>query len=545
MKYIKMEYPDGSIHNIIVTDYNHSNDKNVDFIDYYDMTERKNLYAIIKNKDGVLYKDSILLNYTYDELIKDSTKKDINELPELINNAKEEEKDNSKYELEFNVYNTDTGLYIASTIAEAFHLSKKYRNKKINDIICVPVTEEEITRIENISAQGIPSLKHKIVNELKVEHQSQAEFIVYHMLDANKYFVLEKVCNDFNVGKGIHYINGNQCKEVSYEDIKKIEEESKDMNPCLKAKFVELTFGKQTIEVFKNNERDKYYINDNKCNEFNIGKGHHYIDSNLYKEVTKEELDLLKNKNIEINYKNLKFNKLIRQFIVYVDESSDRYFIDEQVSETLGIGKGIHFIGNNKCKEVSINEINEITDDTRYGSIQYEPKYMYLQFSSNKKVEEKPKEEIKTDIYKDKNNNNKLYAKKEDCDKYKIGNIDSFKYINNQECYEISLIELTRIKNPVVKTVHLQKEVEFKFENENTFMVCNYEELKFIDEEVAKKYNIAYETAIKVNDKRFVQVEDDDIKLLEEVSNLKRKDVNIEPTNKNDKSNEENHNKIK
>ena len=30
-----------------------------------------------------------------------------------------------------------------------------------------------------------------------------------------------------------------------------------------------------------------------------------------------------------------------------------------------------------------------------------------------------------------------------------------------------------------------------------------------------------------------------------EVSNLKRKDVNIEPTNKNDKSNEENHNKIK
>lgn len=545
MKYIKMEYPDGSIHNIIVTDYNHSNDKNVDFIDYYDMTERKNLYAIIKNKDGVLYKDSILLNYTYDELIKDSTKKDINELPELINNAKEEEKDNSKYELEFNVYNTDTGLYIASTIAEAFHLSKKYRNKKINDIICVPVTEEEITRIENISAQGIPSLKHKIINELKVEHQTQADFIVYHMLDANKYFVLEKVCNDFNVGKGIHYINGNLCKEVSYEDIKKIEEESKDMNPCLKAKFVELTFGKQTIEVFKNNERDKYYINDNKCNEFNIGKGHHYIDSNLYKEVTKEELDLLKNKNIEINYKNLKFNKLIRQFIVYVDESSDRYFIDEQVSETLGIGKGIHFIGNNKCKEVSIKEINEITDDTRYGSIQYEPKYMYLQFSSNKKVEEKPKEEIKTDVYKDKNNNNKLYAKKEDCDKYKIGNIDSFKYINNQECYEISLIELTRIKNPVVKTVHLQKEVEFKTEKENTFMVCNYEELKFIDEEVAKKYNIAYETTIKVNDKRFVQVEDDDIKLLEEVSNLKRKDVNIEPTNKNDKSNEENHNKIK
>ena len=540
MKYVKMEYPDGTIHNTIITDYNHSEDKNIDFIDYYDMTEDKKFYSIIKEVDGVLYKDPTIQDYTYDELSKNITKKDMEELPELINNIKQEEKDNSKYELEFDVYNTDTGLYIASSIAEAFHLNKKYRNKKINDIICVPVTEEEVTRIEKISNQGIPSLKHKMINELKIEHQSQAEFVVYHMPETNKYFVLEKVCNEYKVGSGIHYINGTLCREVSYEDIKKIEEESKDKNPCLKANFVELSFGKQTIEVYKNDERNKFYINDDKCNQYNIGTGHHYIDSNLYREVSKQELETLENKKIELNYKSLKFNKLIRQFIVYVDEYANRYFVEDEVAATLGIGKGTHFIGSKKCKEITLKEIKEVTESTKYGSFEYEPKYIYLQFSTDKKIEKNRQEQNNlTDIYKDKNNNNKLYAKKEDCDKYKIGNPDSFKYINNQECYEISLIELTKIKNPVVKTVHLQKEVDFKIvkENNKTFMVCNYENYKFIDEEIAKKYNINYEVSIKVDSKRFVQVEENDIKKIEESSDLTRKEVSIRPTNKNEEIN--------
>ena len=36
MKYVKMEYPDGTIHNTLVMDFNHSNDKDVDYIDYYE-----------------------------------------------------------------------------------------------------------------------------------------------------------------------------------------------------------------------------------------------------------------------------------------------------------------------------------------------------------------------------------------------------------------------------------------------------------------------------------------------------------------------------
>lgn len=336
MKFIKMEYPDGTMHDTMVTDYKHSLDKGIDFIDYHDINEDKNFYAIVKEVDGVLYKDPTITDYTYDELSKNTKELSLDDLPGEIKNLKN---NNSKYELEFEVYSTDTGLYIASTIAEAFHLSKKYRHKIIDNVVCVPVTEEEVKRIEIISSQGIPALKRKIINEYNHDHQAQAEFSVYHIPSNNKYFIQEKLCNEFNVGYGVHYINGIQCKEVLFDDIKKIEEDSKYKTTCLKANFMELSFGKRFVNVYKNDEKEKFYIKNEQCEQYNIGRGHHYINSDLYKEVSKSELESLENQRIELKYTSLKFNRLIQQFAVFVDDDSKRLFIDVETSETLGIGK--------------------------------------------------------------------------------------------------------------------------------------------------------------------------------------------------------------
>ena len=531
MKFVKMEYPDGTIHNTLVMDFNHSIDKDVDYIDYYDMTDDKRLYSVVKMENGKYYKDSSVSDYTYDELSENIIKKDLNELPEEMNNYQQNTKDDSKYELEFEVYNTDTGYFVASTIAEAFHLPKKYRTKKINNVICVPVTEEEINRIEVISNQGIPTLKHKIVNELHQQLQTQAEFIVYHMSDPDRYFVTESISNKYEVGLGTHYINGNLCKQINNDEIKLIEERSQNDNPCLKSKIVDLVFTKPIVEVYKNEETNRKYKKEEICSQNNIGIGHHYIDNNLYKEVNDTELDKLNKKN-ELRYKNLQFQKFVIKFIVYVDENAGRHFIEKETSTKLGIGKGIHFIGSKECKEVTLKEIKEVVDSSLYGSIQYEPNYIYLQFDKKKtKVEEK--EEEQTIVYKDKNNNNKLYTKKEDCDKYNIGNKNSFKYINNQECYEISLIELTRIKNPVVRTVYLLKEVDFEIVKDiekESYIVCNYEDYKFIEKEIANKYNINYSTEINVDGKKFVEINETDLNKIDII----RKDVNIKPTN-NDK----------
>ena len=102
-----------------------------------------------------------------------------------------------------------------------------------------------------------------------------------------KYIIQKKLCNEFNVGYGVHYINGIQCKEVLFDDIKKIEEDSKYKTTCLKANFMELSFGKRFVNVYKNDEKEKFYIKNEQCEQYNIGRGHHYINSDLYKEVSK------------------------------------------------------------------------------------------------------------------------------------------------------------------------------------------------------------------------------------------------------------------
>lgn len=539
MKYVKMEYPNGSIHNTLIKEYNHSEDKDVDFIEYFDMTDNKELYAVLKTIDGTIYKDSNSLDYTYDELSSKKVQKNMDELPDLIENMKTNSKEKEKYELEFEVYNTNSGYYIPSSIAVAFHLDKKYRTKKIKDVICVPVSEDEIKRIELISSQGIPSLKSKIINELdlKAEYQTQAEFIVYHLVDANKYFIDSKLCEEFNVGNGTHFINGILCKEVTYNDIKEIEERTKESNPCLKSTFVELSFEKNTIEVYRNTNTNKYYIKDETCTKNGIGTGHHYIDNVLYREVNKDELLNLQSKKIDFKFKNLQLQAVIQQYIVYVDEYSNRYFVEESTSKKLGIGRGTHYIGDKLCKEVTLKEIKEVAEASKYGGIKYEPQFIFLTFDKNREKSKsiKPTKEILTDVYKDKTNNNKLFVSKEDCAKYNIGDHSSFKYINNKECYEISLLELTKIKKPVVKTVHLQKEVNFEVvkNDKKSFTVCVYDKYNFISEEIAQLYNINYKTFINVDGKKYVHVKENDIQEVERLSGLLKNVVNIKPISSN------------
>ena len=531
MRYVKMEYPNGSVHNTLIREYNHSIDKDVDYIIYHDMTSNKELYAILRTIDGKTYKDSNILDYTYDDLANNKTEKNMNELPELIENLKENIHDNKKVELNFEVYKTDTGYYIASSIAEAFHLNKKYRNKKINNVICVPVSEDDIKKIEIISSQVIPTLKRKIVNEL--EYQTQRNFKVYHLVEANKYFINSKLCEEYGVGNGTHFINGLLCKEVTYKDIKDIEDKTKESNICLKATFKELEFKKELIDVYKSDNTNKYYIKEEICKKYKIGTTNHYIDNILYREVSESDLKKLQRKNLEVNYINLQLQAVVQKFKVYVD--SNKYFIEDQVGKILGIGKGIHYIGEKLCRQVTLQEIKKIEESSEYGEIKYEPEYIYLTF---KNKNEKNIIEEETIIYKDKNNNNKLFATKEDCNKYNIGDFNSFRYINNVECYEISLTELTKTKNPKVKTVYLQKIISFETINKKKkeFLVCKYDDYNFINIEIAKLYNIDYKTIINVDGQEYVNVDENNIEEIEKLSGMTKNIVNIKPveTNKND-----------
>ena len=44
MKVIQIEYPDKNVHKVVVSEYNHSNDTNLDYINYYDLANDRNMY---------------------------------------------------------------------------------------------------------------------------------------------------------------------------------------------------------------------------------------------------------------------------------------------------------------------------------------------------------------------------------------------------------------------------------------------------------------------------------------------------------------------
>ena len=52
MKVIQIEYPDKNVHKVVVSEYNHSNDTNLDYINYYDLANDRNMYSILKEAEG-------------------------------------------------------------------------------------------------------------------------------------------------------------------------------------------------------------------------------------------------------------------------------------------------------------------------------------------------------------------------------------------------------------------------------------------------------------------------------------------------------------
>ena len=52
MKYIKLEYPNQTIHNVIVTNFGYSTNNSIYFIEFYDLAQGAKMYTLLeKNRD--------------------------------------------------------------------------------------------------------------------------------------------------------------------------------------------------------------------------------------------------------------------------------------------------------------------------------------------------------------------------------------------------------------------------------------------------------------------------------------------------------------
>ena len=477
MKVIQIEYPDKNVHKVVVSEYNHSNDTNLDYINYYDLANDRNMYSILKEEDGKIFNDTDLYDFTYNELIRDIERKDLDDLPSIIPLYMENEK------------------FI-------------YQNQEPD----------------------------------YVQYQQLVQkFIVYHIEDTNRFYVDAKICEKYNVGKGIYIINDKKCKLVTETEIKEIEERSVNHNPRLEAEIKTISFKKEEIKYKVYNLENKILIEDSISKKYNVGKGIFYINNKLCREIAKEELEKLNNVDyLKPEYINITHKNPIKHINVYVDNDTNRMYVDD----SLGIGKGVFYIGTNRCKEVKQEDIEK-----------YDVEYLIFSFNSKKKEK---KTELVT-VYKDNDNDNRLYLTKENCKKFNIGNINSFKYVNNQECYEISEEELSKLTKTEfndfnvktkISTVYLKKEahkvtkrkIEEKTDQiEKSFLVCKYQGMFFIDVEIAIRFGIECRNEVDVEGRIFTQVTEEDIKMIEERTKnsyfkMIRKEVNIEENTKEEEN---------
>ena len=226
MKVIQIEYPDKNVHKVVVSEYNHSNDTNLDYINYYDLANDRNMYSILKEAEGKIFNDTELYDFTYNELIRDIERKDLDDLPSIIPLYMENEK------------------FI-------------YQNQEPD----------------------------------YVQYQQLVQkFIVYHIEDTNRFYVDAKICEKYNVGKGIYIINDKKCKLVTETEIKDIEERSVNHNPRLEAEIKTISFKKEEIKYKVYNLENKILIEDSISKKYNVGKGIFYINNKLCREIAKEEI---------------------------------------------------------------------------------------------------------------------------------------------------------------------------------------------------------------------------------------------------------------
>lgn len=307
MKVIQIEYPDKNVHKVVVSEYNHSNDTNLDYINYYDLANDRNMYSILKEAEGKIFNDTELYDFTYNELIRDIERKDLDDLPSIIPLYMENEK------------------FI-------------YQNQEPD----------------------------------YVQYQQLVQkFIVYHIEDTNRFYVDAKICEKYNVGKGLYIINDKKCKLVTETEIKEIEERSVNHNPRLEAEIKTISFKKEEIKYKVYNLENKILIEDSISKKYNVGKGIFYINNKLCREIAKEELEKLNNVDyLKPEYINITHKNPIKHINVYVDNDTNRMYVDD----SLGIGKGVFYIGTNRCKEVKQEDIEK-----------YDVEYLIFSFNSKKK----------------------------------------------------------------------------------------------------------------------------------------------------------------
>ena len=283
----------------------------------------------------------------------------------------------------FNVYKTLSGLYIDKQISEFYNIGDTNDTKFIKGKECVKTTEEEIKQLEEDSQS-----QNKILTPYYIaifDLQLVVNYLVYVDINHdNTLYINNNLCEKY----GINPISKRTFDKITYsqvneEDLDTIENKTKNENPILKRKYVEIEL-KDSIKPAE--KLFMYYLN---------------IDNNT-KYINRETLEMIRKSNIEI--------------------------------ETTPM-----IIDNKNCYSISDKEIKEFKQETSMHGVEK----LFTEKAKNINAPTTKKETETILVYKD-CITDKLYIEKDKLTKENKGNR---KLLLNKICYETSIVELENTHN--------------------------------------------------------------------------------------------------
>lgn len=145
MKYLKIEYPDRSIHNIIVNNFYYNQEENNYIISFYDMSESQRMYSILE-EDNIFLVTSIIKEAKINNL----EEKNPNLLPKIIKYLHKEEEKNK-----ITVYKSNYSLFINENLCHYYNIAKNSTKRKIKGIDCLEITKYDLEEITKKSSQKL------------------------------------------------------------------------------------------------------------------------------------------------------------------------------------------------------------------------------------------------------------------------------------------------------------------------------------------------------------------------------------------------------
>ena len=469
---IRLEYPDFTYHDVMVTGLSYNIEKDIYLMSYYDFTLESYMDTILSRANCRLFRNPFIENDQIEELKQSSVKMGLGVLRDEISCLKTPfKKSEDQCVVRFNVHCDDGSYYISQSLASKFGIDGSLIGKPGSGV--VRVSNSDINRIINLTKNDQVRLEPIYTTLTKT--QRVASFRV--LSDDVNLFITKHLADQFGINNGfaLRY-DSLSWRKVTREQINEIIEKTKNSSICLQPEFEHITKEKTT-------------------------------KSGSNKKATPTQ----------------------SMFLVLND--GDNLYIQKSFAKQFGIDHGFAFMKDGlEWTRISKSEVQRIEELTKNNIVSLKAQYRMIDIINNNLKPNTKAFSVVIDLLLDDNHS---YIKKEVAKRFNLtGTVISY---DSKEWVRVTKEQLDYITRNYMSRKKVQVEFNrIKMTKSNTlsndeFEVLCYEKYQYISVDLLEKYNLKTDFVVDFNGKKYCKVSEDTVKKIMAFSFYS--DVSLRPKN--------------